>query len=710
MRKQVSPKLTAAVLSLFVGLFSVNEIAVGNIDSDLVALWRFEGNVLDSAGSNDGTIIDSSGYTDGSIEQGISFDGIDDYIQVSSNSALRPATSFTISAWVRPDAADKDMMVMAHDGDGGGNDGYSFYLTSNGTVSFSALNNNSAIDQNVESSNSFAAGVWSHVAGTYDGDTLKVYLNGTETFDAAASDSVYYAITDGGYVNIGRRGGTYQPNTKLFDGSIDEIRFYSRTLSATEIGELYVLGDNCPDTTNPDQSDSDGDGIGDLCDNCPDTANADQADYDDDGVGDTCDNCPATANPDQADADGDGTGDLCDAWPNDPDNDIDGDGISGDIDNCPLIYNPDQADSDGNGIGDVCDGVIYVDDNGLANYNRIQDAIDHAVDGDIIIVQEGTYVENIDLLGKAITLQCSNPNNSDVIISTIIDGSQSGPVITCSSGEDPNTIITGFVITNGNSTLGGGMYNEDSSPTVTNCTFSLNTAEFGAGMHNINSSPTVSNCTFSSNSAGFGAGMSNVESSSPVVANCTFNSNNADYYGGGMYSELSSPMVLDCTFNANNANNGGGMAIYSSNLTVSNCTFNANNAGNGGGMHIGFSSSKVSDCTFNTNNANSDGGGIYNDEMASPIVSNCTFSLNKTGDNGGAIYSHFDASPKIKNSFFCLNMPQAISGFYTDNGGNRFEFCPPPGQPGVFGDSDGDGDVDMADFAVFAENWLTGVQ
>jgi len=117
--------------------------------------------------------------------------------------------------------------------------------------------------------------------------------------------------------------------------------------------------------------------------------------------------------------------------------------------------------------------VIYVP----SQQPTIQAGINAANDGDTVLVSPGTYVQSIDFNGKNIVVASLFLTTGEVtyISGTVIDGNQSGSVVTFATSEGSDTVLEGFTITNGLAASGGGVYCSSSSPTIRNCTIVVNT-------------------------------------------------------------------------------------------------------------------------------------------------------------------------------------------------------------------------------------------
>ena len=120
----------------------------------------------------------------------------------------------------------------------------------------------------------------------------------------------------------------------------------------------------------------------------------------------------------------------------------------------------------------------------------IQAGIDASVDADTVLVQPGTYYENINFNGKNITLGSLFLTTQDTtfISQTIIDGNQNGSVITFESGEDSTAVLNGFTIQNGTgggwpSYIGGGgiTCHNNSNPLLLNLSVKNNFGSHGGG-------------------------------------------------------------------------------------------------------------------------------------------------------------------------------------------------------------------------------------
>ncbi|MCF7920177.1 MAG: DUF1565 domain-containing protein [Candidatus Cloacimonetes bacterium] len=214
------------------------------------------------------------------------------------------------------------------------------------------------------------------------------------------------------------------------------------------------------------------------------------------------------------------------------------------------------------------------------DYATIQEGINASSDGDEVIVAPGTYMENINFSGKAITVGSwfYTTQDTSYISQTIIDGNHQNRVVRFINEEDSSSVLSGFKIINGEFIHGGGIYCDHTSPHIENVIISNNLATYhGGGIYCNYSNIVLSNAVLINNSAELGGGYYSSDSST-ILENVTITNNSAEDMGGGIYcsgSSINFDSINRCSIYANNAQSYGyGRDIYSSsNLSVIVDTF-----------------------------------------------------------------------------------------------------------------------------------------
>ncbi len=183
-----------------------------------------------------GTCTDGTGNTAwnngrvGKFNSSLNFDGIDDYVDVpSANFFSQSMTAVTVSAWVYPKTLNTyNNVVYQSNFPITGKNGWLLFVDNTGVANFDV---NQGTSQTSASSNAGAVPLnnWSLVTGSYDGNNIKIYVNGILKKSVALSSVTFNPITD---MNIGGA-------TNYFTGQIDDVRIYNRALSLDEIQALY---------------------------------------------------------------------------------------------------------------------------------------------------------------------------------------------------------------------------------------------------------------------------------------------------------------------------------------------------------------------------------------------------------------------------------------------------------------------------------------
>jgi len=217
-------------------------------------------------------------------------------------------------------------------------------------------------------------------------------------------------------------------------------------------------------------------------------------------------------------------------------------------------------------------------------YPTIQAAIDAAKNGDVVVVLPGIYHENINFLGKAITVQSTDPSNPDVVDATTIDGQDiDRSIVRFTNNETATSVLSGLTI------KGGHKYD----------------AHVGGGIY--------------------------VREASPTIRNNHIRNQSAFFAGGGIYLVESRARIIDNVFTSNKSQSGGAIAVdgYARVPAITGNTFSENTAGEGGAIFItstylgsepaGAALLILSDNTFTGNIATLYGGGAVKVEYSGSL-------------------------------------------------------------------------------------------
>jgi hypothetical protein len=603
----------AILVSIAVAVLFVASPLSADLTDGLLAYYPFNGNANDETGNgHDGTLHgDPILATDrfGNANSAYSFDGIHDYVEITNTSAFGfKNESFSVSLWAQVRDNEGGYESFFHLGGSGG----SRFPISKGTAWWSGSRiytefNSGGACQVISDKygEELPLNTWMHLVSVVNWETgkLELYADGVPQLIGPHPDLVSFDFSFPSPTKLFFGMGPEKQN--YLSGLLDDVRIYNRALTASEVYDLYVVPDRLLVLHEPNGGERlvarDVYPI-----NWSNTGSISEVliEY---------------------------SADNGDTWA-----DVNTGPNAGSYDWIVPALNSKHclvriSDTEYPMINDVSNATFTINNSIRlvpSEYDTIQAAIDDSNAGDTVIVASGTYRgdgdRDIDFKGKAITVCSADPNDPNVVEASIIDcnGTAEDPHrgLYFHSGEDANSVLEGFTITNG--------YGPNEP--------------FGAGMHPAGGAVYCNN-------------------SSPTIRKCIIRNNYAGFWGGGLWFSNSRALVTECTFRENvSGDTGGGLYNRVSRITVSNCLFTDNSAAAGGGIYNIDGTSSVKNTIFVGNSAAIAGGALRNKRVISTIT-NCTFFGNQAPD-GGAIHNVLCEGTNITNCILWANPDFEIEG------------------------------------------------
>jgi hypothetical protein len=217
------------------------EVECVNTPSGLVGWWPGDGNADDIVGGNNGTMVGGATFVSpGRVGDSFTFPGgATDYVRISNNNSLEPL-NVTVDAWVRSDGTPgNNRYIVAKGAHGCTAASYALYTRSGGLY-FYVFNPSYGYKLSPGAPGTIWDGNWHHIAGTYDGAYVRLYVDGVEVGSGIATTiPIGYGLATDNDLIIGQYTGTC---SLPFKGDIDEVEIFNRALPASEIQSIYNAG------------------------------------------------------------------------------------------------------------------------------------------------------------------------------------------------------------------------------------------------------------------------------------------------------------------------------------------------------------------------------------------------------------------------------------------------------------------------------------
>lgn len=210
-----------------------------NLTDSLTAYYKLDMASLEAVDEISAFNLDYSNVTyqqAGKVNYSCQFNGTSS-VFVATTAGNNPADSLTISVWVKTSTTGTKMFITGNYQEDSFGDGYGLFITTGNVARFIINNNTSGGAGEVIGTTNICDGAWHHIAGTWNGSTITLYVDGSsEGTPATWSNTITYSSATYNHFSIARTGDF----SNFYAGYIDEVALWHKTYTSTDIQALYT--------------------------------------------------------------------------------------------------------------------------------------------------------------------------------------------------------------------------------------------------------------------------------------------------------------------------------------------------------------------------------------------------------------------------------------------------------------------------------------